>query len=80
MFQQGVVAAILHFGLPQGWFQKHQGNASCDFEAVFISAQTFGTGLFPLFSHRTWFDVFGEHGIFLQNTLCASVSRLSLLR
>ncbi|MBO4798387.1 MAG: hypothetical protein J5494_06440, partial [Candidatus Methanomethylophilaceae archaeon] len=70
-------AAILYFCLPQGRLQKHQGNASCDFEDVFISAQTFDTGLLPLSSHRTWFDVFGEHGIFLQNTLYASVSTLS---
>ena len=30
MFQQGVVAAILHFGLPQGRFQKHLGKLTCD--------------------------------------------------
>ena len=60
MFQQGVVAAILYFGLPQGWFQKHQGNASCDFDAVFISAQTLEQDFYPCF--RT-----GLGSMFLEN-------------
>ena len=33
----------------------------------FISAQTFDTGLLPLFLHRSWFDVFERTEIFSKN-------------
>ena len=48
-------------------FRSIRENRPVILRLFFISAQTLDTGLLPLFSHRSWFDVFERTEIFSNN-------------